>query len=104
MPTDKLYTLKFEFFVNGRVHLLDVHHGLFTNAYCVTLVSFMWNFLFQRITEKQNKVVITDRMWARLLSSTDQPSFLSARVASKAKAQKEPSTLSDGNNLKETKQ
>lgn len=31
---------------------------------------------FQRITEKQNKVVITDRMWARLLSSTNQPSFL----------------------------
>ncbi|CAN1219044.1 ATP-dependent 6-phosphofructokinase 3 [Linum perenne] len=29
-----------------------------------------------RITEKQNKVVITDRMWARLLSSTNQPSFL----------------------------
>lgn len=32
---------------------------------------------FQRITEKQKKVVITDRMWARLLSSTNQPSFLS---------------------------
>ncbi|KAE8666840.1 ATP-dependent 6-phosphofructokinase 3 [Hibiscus syriacus] len=31
---------------------------------------------FYRITEKQNKVVITDRMWARLLSSTNQPSFL----------------------------
>ncbi|XP_021749758.1 ATP-dependent 6-phosphofructokinase 3-like [Chenopodium quinoa] len=31
---------------------------------------------FQRITEKQNKVIITDRMWARLLSSTNQPSFL----------------------------
>lgn len=30
----------------------------------------------QRIIEKQNKVVITDRMWARLLSSTNQPSFL----------------------------
>ncbi|KAK2969919.1 hypothetical protein RJ640_000532 [Escallonia rubra] len=29
-----------------------------------------------RILEKQNKVVITDRMWARLLSSTNQPSFL----------------------------
>ncbi|KAL0388134.1 UNVERIFIED_CONTAM: ATP-dependent 6-phosphofructokinase [Sesamum radiatum] len=29
-----------------------------------------------RITESQNKVVITDRMWARLLSSTNQPSFL----------------------------
>ncbi|KAL0305213.1 UNVERIFIED_CONTAM: ATP-dependent 6-phosphofructokinase [Sesamum calycinum] len=31
---------------------------------------------FNRITESQNKVVITDRMWARLLSSTNQPSFL----------------------------
>lgn len=30
----------------------------------------------QRIIERQNKVVITDRMWARLLSSTNQPSFL----------------------------
>ncbi|KAJ7969508.1 ATP-dependent 6-phosphofructokinase [Quillaja saponaria] len=34
---------------------------------------------FYRIIEKQNKVVITDRMWARLLSSTNQPSFLSAK-------------------------
>lgn len=33
----------------------------------------------QRITERQNNVVITDRMWARLLSSTHQPSFLSAK-------------------------
>ncbi|MED6146911.1 ATP-dependent 6-phosphofructokinase 3 [Stylosanthes scabra] len=31
---------------------------------------------FYRITEGQNKVVITDRMWARLLSSTNQPSFI----------------------------
>ncbi|CAH9136355.1 unnamed protein product [Cuscuta epithymum] len=31
---------------------------------------------FNRITEQQNHVVITDRMWARLLSSTNQPSFL----------------------------
>ncbi|KAL1554993.1 6-phosphofructokinase, alpha subunit [Salvia divinorum] len=33
---------------------------------------------FDRVNEKQNKVVITDRMWARLLSSTNQPSFLSS--------------------------
>lgn len=33
----------------------------------------------QRITEKQNKVVITDRMWARMLSSTNQPSFISTK-------------------------
>ncbi|KAL9249433.1 ATP-dependent 6-phosphofructokinase 3-like protein [Drosera capensis] len=32
---------------------------------------------FNRITERQNKVVTTDRMWARLLSSTNQPSFMS---------------------------
>ncbi|KAK6116842.1 hypothetical protein DH2020_049408 [Rehmannia glutinosa] len=35
---------------------------------------------FYRVTEKQNKVVITDRMWARLLSSTNQPSFLGPKV------------------------
>ncbi|GAA0175534.1 hypothetical protein LIER_28688 [Lithospermum erythrorhizon] len=34
---------------------------------------------FNRIIEKQNNVVITDRMFARLLSSTNQPSFLSAK-------------------------
>lgn len=34
---------------------------------------------FYRIIERQNKVVITDRMWARLLSSTNQPSFLSPK-------------------------
>ncbi|XP_054785740.1 ATP-dependent 6-phosphofructokinase 3-like [Prosopis cineraria] len=31
---------------------------------------------FYRIIERQNCVVITDRMWARVLSSTNQPSFL----------------------------
>ncbi|GMI92712.1 phosphofructokinase 3 [Hibiscus trionum] len=36
---------------------------------------------FNRIIEKQNKVVITDRMWARLLSSTNQPSFWSPKFA-----------------------
>ncbi|ERN15213.1 ATP-dependent 6-phosphofructokinase 6 [Amborella trichopoda] len=34
---------------------------------------------FYRVTETQNKVVITDRMWARLLSSTNQPSFLTSK-------------------------
>lgn len=34
---------------------------------------------FYRITEMQNKVVITDRMWARMLSSTNQPSFLNTK-------------------------
>ncbi|KAJ6673743.1 hypothetical protein OIU85_012724 [Salix viminalis] len=37
---------------------------------------------FYRITEKQHQVVITDRMWARLLSSTNQPSFISQKEGS----------------------
>ncbi|PON51077.1 ATP-dependent 6-phosphofructokinase [Parasponia andersonii] len=32
--------------------------------------------VFQRVTETQNTVKLTDRMWARLLASTNQPSFL----------------------------
>ena len=43
----------------------------------------------QRIIEKQNKVVITDRMWARLLSSTNQPSFLSAKDVIEDKKEEE---------------
>ncbi|KAG6420349.1 hypothetical protein SASPL_116874 [Salvia splendens] len=41
---------------------------------------------FNRIIEKQNKVVITDRMWARLLSSTNQPSFQGPKCASVSSA------------------
>ncbi|KAM7277212.1 hypothetical protein ACFE04_019078 [Oxalis oulophora] len=49
---------------------------------------------FQRIIEKQNKVVITDRMWARLLSSTNQPSFLTPKdiKALELKKAEEPAT------------
>ena len=43
----------------------------------------------QRITEKQNRVSITDRMWARLLSSTNQPSFLCNKVVEEAKKEQE---------------
>ena len=38
----------------------------------------MWLNLLQRVTEKQNRVNIADRMWARLLSSTNQPAFIEA--------------------------
>jgi 6-phosphofructokinase 1 len=34
---------------------------------------------FYRVTSTRNKVKIRDRMWARLLSSTNQPSFLSQK-------------------------
>ncbi|KAJ8464773.1 hypothetical protein OPV22_027325 [Ensete ventricosum] len=47
---------------------------------------------FHRITEKQNKVVITDRMWARLLSSTNQPSFINQKDIEDAKKEDEPPT------------
>ncbi|KAL8049956.1 hypothetical protein ABFX02_06G052200 [Erythranthe guttata] len=33
-----------------------------------------------RVTEAQNTVKLTDRMWARLLASTNQPSFLNSEV------------------------
>ncbi|KAH1131752.1 hypothetical protein J1N35_003130 [Gossypium stocksii] len=56
---------------------------------------------FNRIIEKQNKVVITDRMWARLLSSTNQPSFLKPRDIAEAKKEKYPANgILDGKILK----
>ncbi|KAL3655622.1 ATP-dependent 6-phosphofructokinase 3 [Castilleja foliolosa] len=61
---------------------------------------------FNRITEEQNKVVITDRMWARLLSSTNQPSFLGPKGIAEARKEEAPPTQllddtrdsKDGNN------
>lgn len=47
---------------------------------------------FSRIIEKQKKVVITDRMWARVLSSTNQPSFLSLKDVIEASKDEEPPT------------
>jgi 6-phosphofructokinase 1 len=58
---------------------------------------------FNRINEKQNKVVITDRMWARLLSSTNQPSFLHPHEVIEAKKEQQPETgLLDGENSKDS--
>ncbi|GMH12409.1 hypothetical protein Nepgr_014250 [Nepenthes gracilis] len=53
---------------------------------------------FYRITESQNKVIITDRMWARLLSSTNQPSFMSCVDANEPKNGEEPQTESSEEN------
>ena len=47
----------------------------------------------QRIIERQNNVVITDRMWARLLSSTHQPSFLSPKDIVEEKKEEAPQSL-----------
>lgn len=55
----------------------------------------MW-MLLQRITEKQNNVVITDRMWARLLSSTNQPSFLGTKDIPEEKKELPVTPLPDG--------
>ncbi|KAM0933611.1 putative 6-phosphofructokinase [Dioscorea sansibarensis] len=55
---------------------------------------------FHRVTERQNKVVITDRMWARLLSSTNQPSFLSPKDMEEVKKEDEPANhLLDQNSI-----
>ncbi|CAL5375874.1 unnamed protein product [Camellia sinensis] len=49
---------------------------------------------------RQNKVVITDRMWARLLSSTNQPSFLNPKDIIEAKKEEQPKTqLLDGDSV-----
>ena len=58
----------------------------------------------QCIIEQQNKVVITDKMWARLLSSTNQPSFLNPRDIAEVKKEKQPATgLLDGEDCKDRK-
>lgn len=49
-----------------------------------------WMVGLQRIIERQNNVVITDRMWARLLSSTNQPSFLSPKDVVEEKKEEAP--------------
>ncbi|KAL1344834.1 hypothetical protein HN51_018654 [Arachis hypogaea] len=57
---------------------------------------------FQRIIERQNQVVITDRMWARLLSSTNQPSFINPKDVDKTKkTEQHPTRLSEGKNCKD---
>ncbi|XP_065849563.1 ATP-dependent 6-phosphofructokinase 6 [Euphorbia lathyris] len=59
---------------------------------------------FKRINEKQNKVIITDRMWARLLSSTNQPSFMNPNVAATTRVNKDEEPTTDIGNLKDTNQ
>lgn len=46
-----------------------------------------------------NQVVITDRMWARLLSSTNQPSFLKCKDVNEVNKEEQPPTqLLEGDN------
>ena len=64
---------------------------------------FEWRgmlFMFQHVTETQNTVKVTDRMWARLLASTNQPSFLNCDESVGGKVCKD--TIDLINNMKIT--
>lgn len=68
-----------------------------TNFFFMSSSSCELVVMLQRITEQQNNVVITDRMWARLLSSTNQPSFLSPKDVSDDKEKPMSAQLDDVN-------
>ncbi|KAL5228537.1 hypothetical protein ABZP36_016802 [Zizania latifolia] len=77
-----------------------IHGAMAGYSFTVGMVNGRHAYIpFHRVTSTRNKVKITDRMWARLLSSTNQPSFLSqkdideAREADK-KANKPPAPAS----------
>ncbi|XP_030452484.1 ATP-dependent 6-phosphofructokinase 6-like isoform X1 [Syzygium oleosum] len=74
-------------------------------GFTVGLVNTRHTYIpLNRVTERQNKVVITDRMWARLLSSTNQPSFLSTKNVAYATEEEEPPTQSsEGGNCNDGK-
>lgn len=65
----------------------------------------MQTVFVQRITEHQNMVVITDRMWARLLSSTNQPSFLGHKQIDEARKEQvaQSQLMDDATNIGEGK-
>jgi 6-phosphofructokinase 1 len=55
-------------------------------GFCVGQVNGRHTYIpFHRVIQKRNKVCITDRMWARLLSSTNQPSFFSLKDVKESK-------------------
>ncbi|KAM3411895.1 hypothetical protein ACQJBY_003520 [Aegilops geniculata] len=54
-----------------------IHGAMAGYSFTVGMVNGRHAYIpFYRVTSTRNKVKITDRMWARLLSSTNQPSFL----------------------------
>ncbi|GJN14992.1 hypothetical protein PR202_gb01876 [Eleusine coracana subsp. coracana] len=57
-----------------------IHGAMAGYSFTVGMVNGRHTYIpFYRVTSTRNKVRITDRMWARLLSSTNQPSFLSQK-------------------------
>ncbi|KAL8137018.1 hypothetical protein V2J09_003019 [Rumex salicifolius] len=57
---------------------------------------------FRHIIEKPNIVITTDRMWARLLSSTNQPSFKPAKPEEEAKSSTEQLAITKQSSIEET--
>ncbi|KAH1219356.1 ATP-dependent 6-phosphofructokinase 3 [Glycine soja] len=57
---------------------------------------------FHLINEGEKRVVITDRMWARLLSSTHQPSFLNPKDITGEREERTVNQTTDGQNHSET--
>lgn len=51
--------------------------------------------VLQCVTETQNTVKLTDRMWARLLASTNQPSFLNSDEVIPEKVDQETIQVND---------
>ncbi|XP_078168560.1 ATP-dependent 6-phosphofructokinase 6-like isoform X4 [Carex rostrata] len=66
-------------------------------GFCVGQINGRHAYIpFNRVTNKRNRVSIQDRMWARLLSSTNQPSFMEKKDVKPASNNrlKPPSLLS----------
>uniref|UniRef100_A0ACD5VJR6 Uncharacterized protein n=1 Tax=Avena sativa TaxID=4498 RepID=A0ACD5VJR6_AVESA len=63
-----------------------IHGAMAGYSFTVGMVNGRHAYIpFHRVTSTRNKVKITDRMWARLLSSTNQPSFLSEEDINEAR-------------------
>ncbi|XP_031490435.1 ATP-dependent 6-phosphofructokinase 3-like [Nymphaea colorata] len=103
-PTQSAYNIYCTLLVHSAVHGTMARYLGFT----VGPVNGRHAYIpIYRMTEKQNQVCITDRMWARLLSSANQPSFLSPEDIEEAKSKRESSIqdlqmfLADGKALSE---
>ncbi|CAD6271513.1 unnamed protein product [Miscanthus lutarioriparius] len=57
-----------------------IHGAMAGYSFTVGMVNGRHTYIpFYRVTSTRNKVKVTDRIWARLLSSTNQPSFVSQK-------------------------
>ncbi|RCV27265.1 hypothetical protein SETIT_5G311000v2, partial [Setaria italica] len=79
-----------------------IHGAMAGYSFTVGMVNGRHAYIpFHRVTSTRNKVRITDRMWARLLSSTNQPSFLSQKDINAAReADKAANSRKNGENAK----